>query len=245
VAPAGVVGCGGPGVGATTGLATGTTGGGGGGLAARAGATGGKEVDAGAFGGAVGATGGFIATVTTAALEGGAGDAGGGSGLGAEAGRAWSFSAGAASATGAPHCSQNSLPKSSGPLQKRQAIVPGGSGGFWNRSTASFSSIGSALVEPGEREPSGSDSAGLMAGAPAGAGVAAEPGEAAIGTAVPQFGQKRIPAVTFVLHLGHEAMTTVSPLDSVLQPTAANHITWAYRFQAAFADVPCCGFFQM
>ena len=121
VAPTGVVGCGGPGVEATTGLAPGTTWGGGGGLAARAGATGGKEVDADAFGGAVGGTGGFITTVTAAALEGGAGDEGGGSGLGAEAGRAWSFSAGAASVTGAPPIMTLTWPRI--PMSSRASIV--------------------------------------------------------------------------------------------------------------------------
>ena len=33
------------------------------------------------------------------------------------------------------------------------------------------------------------------------------PRDAAVDTAVPQFGQKRIPAVTFALHPGHEAIT--------------------------------------
>jgi hypothetical protein len=45
-----------------------------------------------------------------------------------------------------------------------------------------------------------------MAGAPAAGGVPAGPGDAAISTAVPQFAQKRISAVTFALHLGHEAI---------------------------------------
>ena len=186
VAPAGVVGCGGTGVGAATGLPLGAARDGAGGLAARAGATGGKDTGVGALGGAVGGTGGFITTVSASALEADTGGGGEGCTLGAEAGRALRISAGAASATGAPHCSQNSLFKSSGPLQKRQAIVPGGSGGFANRSTASSSSCGSTLGKPGEGGPIGSDSGGLMAGAPSGADVSAEPDDAAMGIGVPQ-----------------------------------------------------------
>jgi hypothetical protein len=143
VAPTGVVGCVGMGGGAATGLALGTAGGGAGGLAGRAVATAGKCTGGGALGGAVG---GLITAVSAGALEAGTGGDSAGCTLGVEAGRTLSISVGAASAIGAPHCSQNSPAMSSGPLQKRQAIAPGGSGGFSNRSTASFSSFGSALA---------------------------------------------------------------------------------------------------
>ena len=66
--------------------------------------------------GARGAAGaGLLGGGATAAGAGG----GGGSGLG------WTVPGGAASTTGAPHCSQKSPERSKGPLQKRQTTAPG------------------------------------------------------------------------------------------------------------------------
>jgi len=70
----------------------------------------------------------------------------------AECGLAGKVPGGAASATGAPHCSQNSPPRSSGPLQKRQTTAPGRatdlSKDFFNASS-SISSISSPSLGRG------------------------------------------------------------------------------------------------
>lgn len=75
---------------------------------------------------------------TGAGSLGGGTEAGGGS-----AGGGWAFRApgGAASGTGAPHCSQYSPARSSGPLQKRQSTAPGWTTGPSKDSSSSISTI--------------------------------------------------------------------------------------------------------
>jgi len=201
VAPGGAAGCGGAtegtrggtGAGAAADLGLGGVCGGAGATGTRAGAAGVAGMAVTGFAGGAGGTGIFVTTVCAgarAAATAGAG-VGPGAGLGGAAGCPSSGATGAASATGAPHCSQNSAPRSRGPLQKRQAIVPGGSGGFSKRLVGSTSS-----PRWSSGKSRGIAFAGLPAGAPTRAGGAA-------GCDAPQCGQKRIPSVTFLLHLGH------------------------------------------
>ena len=99
---------------------------------------------AGGMGGEVGTTGagvcvgvGYVGSVSVAGLAGGGGTAcmglldggvtvaGGGTGGATGCGLGFKVPGGAASVTGAPHCSQKSPSRSSGPLQKRQTTAPG------------------------------------------------------------------------------------------------------------------------
>lgn len=105
--------------------------------------------------------------MTTSALSGidaGALSTGGPSG---GAGGAWGLRVpgGAASATGAPHCSQKSPSRCSGPLQKRQSTVPPWTSGI---SLAFFkaSSSNSTMFRPrlARRRSSGTSSRGATIG---------------------------------------------------------------------------------
>lgn len=123
-----------------------------GGVGRAVGLAGGGDAAPGGLAGAL-ATGGRAGGPAWAGLAGGVGAATGGEAGGATGlGLCFRSPGGAASDTGAPHCSQKSPSISSGPLQKRQSTAPawviGLSKDFFNVSSSSSATSSPAAAPP-------------------------------------------------------------------------------------------------
>jgi len=135
-------------------------------------------------------------------LDGGVTVAGGGTGGATGCGLGFKVPGGAASVTGAPHCSQKSPSRSSGPLQKRQTTAPGWVTGlskdFFNNSSSistiwsprlgrayTAGALGRGAITGVGAIFSGTVGDALGGGAAAGAGGAGAKGAAGIGGSAP------------------------------------------------------------